>query len=297
MHLSVRSAVKEDSLFFTLFVAMQHLATALFALALTTGVHAQVPSAECHAGDSRIPILFVGSYHMSNPGLDAFNLDADDVLTETRQSEILEVVNQLAQFSPTKVAVEAPWADSTARARYDAFTQGNLDLTRSEEEQIGFRLAHQLDHTTIYPIDNRMMLDQSQVGAALEANPSLGAYMGKIQHIGETALDSMGTWLSTGTIQNMLNKMNQPEFLRLAHEPYHLLLGIVDADTYAGPDVVSTWYQRNLRIFANLTRIAEPDDRLFVLYGQGHIPILRQLASESHAFCLEDPLPYLSDQM
>jgi hypothetical protein len=31
-----------------------------------------------------------------------------------------------------------------------------------------------------------------------------------------------------------------------------------------------------------------------VLYGQGHIPILRQLVIESPWFCLEDPLAYLA---
>ena len=273
---------------------MRFLALVATALVLTHGAAAQAHTAHCQPDDPRIPVLFVGSYHMSNPGLDAFNLEADDVLTEPRQDEIQDVVERLSRFTPTKVAVEAPWADSTTLARFDAYSRTQGTLRRSEKEQIGFRLARQLDHRTVYPIDNRMMLDQSQVGAALEANPALGVYMGNIQTIGETALDSMSTWLSTGTIGNMLYRMNQPEFLRLAHEPYHHLLKIVMGDTYAGPDVVSVWYQRNLRIYANLARIAEPGDRVFVLYGQGHIPILRQLASESRMFCLEDPLPYLS---
>jgi len=57
--------------------------------------------------------------------------------------------------------------------------------------------------------------------------------------------------------------------------------------------MVADWYKRNLRIFANLTRIAEPGDRIFIIYGQGHIKILSDLVVESPDFCLVDPLPYL----
>ncbi|MDX1419553.1 MAG: DUF5694 domain-containing protein [Rubricoccaceae bacterium] len=39
--------------------------------------------------------------------------------------------------------------------------------------------------------------------------------------------------------------------------------------------------------------MAAPGDRLLVVYGQGHIPTLKQFAADSPYFCLEDPLPYL----
>ena len=55
-----------------------------------------------------VPILFVGSYHMSNPKADMFNLEADDVLLPKRQGEIQEVADLLKKFKPTKIAVEAP---------------------------------------------------------------------------------------------------------------------------------------------------------------------------------------------
>ena len=37
------------------------------------------------------------------------------------------------------------------------------------------------------------------------------------------------------------------------------------------------WYARNLRIFRNIQAIAtEPDDRIMVIFGAGHLGILRQ---------------------
>ncbi len=98
---------------------------------------------------------------MSNPGTDQFNLESDDVLLPKRQAEIKEVVDLLKRFNPTKVAVEAPRGDSATIARYKAYVKGEIELRKSEEEQIGFRLAKLLGHETIYPIDVRMNLDNA----------------------------------------------------------------------------------------------------------------------------------------
>ena len=73
--------------------------------------------------------------------MDRFNVDADDVRTPTRQAEIEALVEQLATFSPTKVAVEKRWQDSTTLAKYQAYRRGDHELTPDETEQIGFRLA------------------------------------------------------------------------------------------------------------------------------------------------------------
>nr|WP_317984434.1 DUF5694 domain-containing protein [Clostridium sporogenes] len=53
------------------------------------------------------------------------------------------------------------------------------------------------------------------------------------------------------------------------------------------------WYRRNLYIFANLQDIAEPDDRILVIYGAGHCKILQDFVSEYNKFELVDPLNYL----
>ena len=257
-------------------------------------VWGRVSAPDCRADDDRVPVLLLGSYHMSNPGMDMFNLEADDVLAPARQAEIRALVDRLAAFNPTKVAVEAPWADSTTVARYEAYAAGARELRRSEEEQIGFRLAHQLGHEAIYPVDVQLMLDNAALGPVIAANPAHGSRMAELEQIGQLALDSMGTWLATGTISEMLHRMNRPESLHLAHEVYfRVFVPIVEADDYAGADLTADWYRRNLRIFANLNRIAAPGDRLLVVYGQGHIPTLKQFAADSPYFCLEDPLPYL----
>ena len=64
-------------------------------------------------------------------------------------------------------------------------------------------------------------------------------------------------------------------------------------DDFAGADVLAAWYQRNFRIFANLAAAVRPDDRVLVIYGQGHGAILRELIEASPALVLVEPNPYL----
>ena len=50
--------------------------------------------------------------------------------------------------------------------------------------------------------------------------------------------------------------------------------------------VTGGWYNRNLRIFANIHRIAEPGDRILVIIGAGHVPIIRHAFRASPEFRL-----------
>jgi hypothetical protein len=254
-----------------------------------------IPAATCAADDGRTRVLLLGSYHMANPGADAFNLEADDVLAPKRQAEIEAVVHRLAGFAPTHVALEAPWGDTAIVASYRHYVAGERELRRNESEQIGFRLAKRLGHLTVYPIDVRMGMDFGTVGRVASQEPRLAGRLQEMQSLGQEVMSRMGQWLAEGTVGSMLRHMNEPDMLARGHRLYtDIFVPIVVGDDYAGADMVATWYQRNLRIFANLTRIdARPGDRVLVVYGQGHIPLLQQLVSEHSDFCVANPLPYL----
>ena len=269
-------------------------ASPLFAQERVPGEIPPVAPAECQAGDDRVAVLLLGSYHMSNPGADRFNLEADDVLSPGRQAEILEVVERLRAFEPTRVAIESRWGDTVSAARYRAFRAGEGELSRQEEEQIGFRLAHAMGHETVYPVDVKIGLPDDRLGSVLQAAPELGRYMAGLEEYGEWAMATMATWLSEGTVREMLYRMNTPEAIVWADRGYlEFFLPLVAGDDYGGAEFVATWYERNLKIFSNLHRISEPGDRVFVIYGAGHIPHLRYFVTLSPYFCLEDPLPYL----
>lgn len=256
---------------------------------------APIPPEECRPDDERKEVLLLGSYHMSNPGADRFNLESDDVLAAHRQAEIRAVVERLERFAPTHVTVEAPWGDTATIERYRAFAADGGELSRSEEEQIGFRLARNLGHETIHPVDVRQSLDFEAVSRVAAREPRLARKLGQMETVGEAVIERMAEKLAKGSVGSMLRWMNEPDNLHRAHSVYlDFFVPVAVGDDYAGADMVAEWYRRNLRIFANLTRIAtEPDARIFVVFGQGHIPILRQAVIDHSDFCVEDPLSYL----
>lgn len=242
------------------------------------------------------PIMFLGSYHMANPDADQFNLEADDVLSDKRQKEIEALVERLAEFKPTMIAVESPFMDSTTIADYQNYVKGTHELRRNEEEQIGFRLAKMLGHDSIYPIDVRMPFMPPEFEAAVAAKPARHSpLMAEMEQTGQKAIALMGEWLQNGTISDMLYKMNQPAFLDANYQLYlRYFLPIVAEGNYAGADLVSNWHQRNLRIMSNLHKIGfSPEDRVLVIYGQGHVPIFLQIAENSPYLEVVDVLPYL----
>ncbi len=242
-----------------------------------------------------IQVMILGSYHMNNPEADQFNLEADDVMVPARQDEIQDVVNQLKKFNPTKIAIEAKFGDTIAPTRYSKYLEGSIELNRKEEEQIGFRLAKILGHQFIYPIDVRLRLNSEEVEKLVQANPAeFGPYLASLEIIGNGAIELIGKWLRTSTIGEVLYSMNDPEMLRIAHQLYYRsFVPIVKGDNYAGADMVNLWYQRNLRIFSNLHKVSEPGDRVLIIYGQGHIQLLKQFADDSPYFELVDPQGYL----
>jgi hypothetical protein len=69
---------------------------------------------------------------------------------------------------------------------------------------------------------------------------------------------------------------------------------IGDSDNYVCAKLVASWHLRNLEMFANLTRLVEgPNERIAVLYGQGHEFLLKQFIRESPDLELVDPLDFL----
>ena len=55
-------------------------------------------------------------------------------------------------------------------------------------------------------------------------------------------------------------------------------------DNHAGADLVANWYHRNLIIFQNLIQVTNfeaAEERILIIYGQGHVKYLRDLLQES----------------
>src|SRR5260370_16794190 len=78
----------------------------VFAASALSQSETDLAKGETSCNDKSSRIMILGTYHMNNPGLDSVNLNADDVLSERRQAQINELLDKLARFKPTKIAIE-----------------------------------------------------------------------------------------------------------------------------------------------------------------------------------------------
>ncbi len=243
-------------------------------------------------------LLLVGTFHFQDAGRDAYKPKyALDVLSPARQREVRDVVDRLAAFRPTKVAVEFPRERQAGLdSLYADYLAGKLEGRTNEIFQLGFRLARQLGLKRVWAVDAQpdsmffRLYEQSK--AELDAGDSIDAAL-------NSAYMRLYAWDdSTKTVQPLrrtLLYMNSPERLLEGHGNYELGgFKVRGASGYLGADMRAAWYDRNLRIYRNLLELAAaPTQRVLLFIGAGHVPILRFAASASPEIQLVDVARYL----
>jgi hypothetical protein len=237
-------------------------------------------------------VLVLGTYHFANPGLDVVQVEVDDVLSESRQAEIRHLVDALAAFAPTKIAVERmPETASRLDSLFRAYRAGTHELSRDEVQQLGFRLAALMDHDRLYPIDHRGEFPFDAVMEYAQAHDPAFVDLVQAEIARITAEENRRQ--REHTIGQILRLTNDPQELASDHGTYLHFSRVGAGDTYVGADLLSKWYDRNIRIHANLQRVVQPGDRVLVIVGSGHAPILRELITFDLEMVLVEALDYL----
>ena len=225
-------------------------------------------------------VLVVGTYHMSNPGLDAINIKSDDVLGPKRQREIEEAAAKLAAFRPTKVAIEIPWGrDSNSNALYQRYLAGTHTLDRTEMQQLGFRIARLAGLPRVYGVDYSLRVNTAgvMVQALTSGQPELA---GAVQQLTSRLVAEADSLMRHATVGEILGALNSAR-ADSAHGIYMAALRVGTDTSYTGATMTARWYERNLKITANVLRTIESaNDRVLVIIGAAHAPILRELLAQ-----------------
>jgi hypothetical protein len=259
---------------------------ALAALLPSLDAAAQVP------GGEPAQVLVLGTYHFANPGLDVVKTEVADVLSPQKQAEIQGIVDAITRFRPTRIAVEhVPSSGARLDSLYRAYVAGSHALQRDETEQLGFRLAKSLGHERVYPIDHRGEFPFGEVMAYAQQHDP--AFVGLVQQeLGRITAESNRAHREN-TIAEILRSSNDPGKLASGHGMYMRFARVGAGDSYVGANLLSKWYDRNIRIFTNIQRVAEPGERILVIIGSGHAAILRELVTADPLMMLVDANDYL----
>ncbi|MEO0365507.1 MAG: DUF5694 domain-containing protein [Pseudomonadota bacterium] len=240
-----------------------------------------------HDAPDPTPILILGTFHFLCSTSDERTLKGLDMLSRKRQLEIEELLARLAEFRPTHIAVEVDRSQQNKLdERYESYISGQYTLTANEIDQIAFRLGEMLKHEKLYAVDAKGRPYANAIDAEQFAVENSQQYLlsDPIEEAWTAMHDKKDEFARSRTLIENLRVINSIQTLRLSHSIYLTRsLGITDGVTYPYADgFVSKWYNRNLRIFGNLLALqTDGADRILVLIGSGHAPILRHLAEHS----------------
>jgi Family of unknown function (DUF5694) len=237
-----------------------------------------------------VEVMILGVYHMANPGNDVHNMKADDVLVPKRQAEIAAVTTALARFKPDKVAVE--WPAAIVASLYPRYLAGTLPPIINEVVQLGFRLAKTAGAKGVYGIDAAGDFPYQQVKSFADVHGFAGVLETNDAQA-ERDIAEKERILAEKGVSALLQRMNDPAYLRGDNASYRVLLRIGAGKDQPGVDLLSAWYRRNFLICANLLQLAQPGDRIVVLFGGGHAFLLRQCVAETPGLTLIEPNDYL----
>lgn len=255
------------------------------------------------ATESPVEVMVLGTYHFANPGQDKVNAQIDPVTTPAKQAQLEQVAERLARFKPTIIAVERVAKDQATMLdhRYPDFTPADLLKNPDERVQIAYRLANKLGLKQVYGVDevagegepDYFPFDPVQKWA--EANGRTGtidAMFGPIQAwVAQLEKDQ-----KTRPVADILADLNAPDHpiaIKSMGEGYYRLLTLGRGRDLPGADLNARWYARNARIFAKLTQVVKPGDRVLLVYGSGHNYWLRHFAGETAGFRLVEAGSYL----
>lgn len=237
---------------------------------------------------AKVKILLLGTIHFENPHKDKFELKLDDFLNEKRQQEIENLTNILKKTKASKVLIERPFEEQEKQdSLYNEYCKNKYKISVSEREQIGFRLAKKLNLKHINCVDALLgnPHDSIMVASAREYNE-----MSNLENLsieGKSLLSKIEEKQKKETLIGILKYINSSKLLQENLGLYLKNIAKIGAGkNYAGAESVSDWYLRNLAIYSNIiTQINDKQDSFVILiFGQGHIPILKHLIENNNNF-------------
>ncbi|APG59877.1 DUF5694 domain-containing protein [Christiangramia salexigens] len=246
------------------------------------------------AQENRTRVLSLGTFHFNFPNNDFVqtkNSNQIDVLQPHYQKEIEVIVEKIKKFKPTIIVIEGRASkQNQVDSLYNLYLKGEYELEREESQQIGFRLAKTIGIKKLYCVDEWGEFNQ-QVDKVLFGNDTLKQK--NFTQYFEKNPDTSKRYTpapiyKTEGIRNELIRLNDPNNIKKTLGNY--LIGAFKYEEEKGDFFgvnfeTGRWFNRNLKIFRNIQRIdAEPDDRILVIFGSGHMNILNLLFDSSPEF-------------
>ncbi len=233
---------------------------------------------------AKTKVLTLGAFHFNFPNLDVNQVsknDQIDVFAPKYQKEIEEIVTKIAAFKPTIIVIERqPGQQVRTDSAFNQYLQNSYRLKRSEDEQIGFRLAKKLGLKKLYCVDEWGNFTE-RTDSIVFGKDSIEAK--KFEAFFENDPEASKRFNAPLSFKKegiliALRKANDETNIKKSLGNY--LVGLFKYESrehdFTGVDFeTGRWFNRNLKIFRNIQRIETiASDRILVIFGAGHMNLL-----------------------
>lgn len=253
-------------------------------------------------------IMILGTFHfMTDEGRNIIK-----VQDENRQMELSELIKKISKFKPNKLCVELrpseeekynkifhEFLDKTEldlnkRLQETGIKGADYNITNSMDERIkfAFDLAKYNNINHIHCID---YFDEWNQQAVFEkAKEDTEIYMKLEESYMKFANLYYSMFTEETSIEKIYRVLNNKETNDFQHSTSFLPFNEIGIGSDSvGVDFVASWYKRNLHILSNLKSISKDEDRILILYGAGHLKLLRDFINDSLDLNYIEALEYL----
>ena len=230
-----------------------------------------------------IKVVLIGTFHFGATA-DKGKIAFDDLFSPIRQAQLQTFTNQLAHLKPDKIFVEnEPSQQVYWDSTFQLYTRGQLDTNaiRNEIFQVGIRLANKVGLSQVICVDHQQELPYDKLQAfekRVEKDSILQKKMAAYKLLNYPyPYPKHLQKLSSTTLSTYYLYLNSPQYDAANRADYFVYAPAAGYDTdYTGVEFITSWYDRNAKIFTNILRNADPKDKVYVvLFGQAHLLPLR----------------------
>ncbi|WP_350285147.1 DUF5694 domain-containing protein [uncultured Croceitalea sp.] len=245
--------------------------------------------------DTILPkIAILGTFHFGET-TDYSSMDMDDFSAPSRQKELDELVRVIERYRPTKILLECQLKEELQfQNSYEKYIANQRPLQIDEREQIGYRLAKNLGHSTIYCIDYKLSLPLDELSRFAENNKK-EEFFKFLQSI-EQSDERDSKILSNTTLRAYFAYKNSlGEDLKNKRQYIQETAKFVSDSTYIGVEFVSKWWERNFHIMSNIDSHMTSTDVILVLIGGAHRTVLKDFYQDRDDVTYVEIGKYLKD--
>lgn len=208
-------------------------------------------------------IILVGTFH--------FEQAVERV--QGKENAIIELVEHLATFTPTKLALE--WEQDNNIELNKKYHRNINQLEMNEVEQICFRLGRKLGLKEVFAVNWEGHITAQDM---MSLNETIQESYPDIFHKVQTYVEECNKVSGEEKLIHSYIALNNEKSIKKLEEMYLFFVQVNSGEGEIGITFLNKWVERELKIFRNVIEVSEASsERVLLLVGSDHVWMLKNL--------------------